>query len=107
MRAIGIDLGTTNSVAAIVDRGRPRALPNRETEVLTPSVVSYFKRRGAETGEFVIGRQAINNAARDPTNTVFSIKRLMGRRSDRQGCPRSDSLHADRDLGKDPQANQR
>jgi molecular chaperone DnaK len=79
MRAIGIDLGTTNSVIAIVERGQPRALTNRENEVLTPSVVSYFKRRGSETGEFVVGRQAINNAARDPANTVFSIKRLMGR----------------------------
>jgi molecular chaperone DnaK len=79
MKAVGIDLGTTNTVSAIVERGRPRALTNRDGEVLTPSVVSYFRRRGADTGEFVVGRQAINNAARDPANTVFSIKRLMGR----------------------------
>jgi len=79
MRAIGIDLGTTNSVAAITDRGRPRALTNRDNEVLTPSVVSYYKMRGKDSGEMVVGRQAINNAVRDPANTVFSIKRLMGR----------------------------
>jgi len=79
MRAIGIDLGTTNSVAAIADRGRPRALTNRDNEVLTPSVVSYYKQRGKDSGEMVVGRQAINNAVRDPANTVFSIKRLMGR----------------------------
>jgi len=79
MRAIGIDLGTTNSVAAVADGGRPRALTNRDNEALTPSVVSYYKQRGKDVGEMVVGRQAINNAARDPANTVFSIKRLMGR----------------------------
>jgi molecular chaperone DnaK len=79
MKAIGIDLGTTNTVAAIVEGGRPKTLINRDNEVLTPSVVSYYKRRGADTGEFVVGRQAINNASRDPANTVFSVKRLMGR----------------------------
>src|SRR5262249_33505317 len=54
-------------------------LANSEHEPLTPSVVSYFKRRSAAAGEFVVGRQAINNAGRDPANTVFSVKRLMGR----------------------------
>jgi molecular chaperone DnaK len=79
MKAVGIDLGTTNSVAAINEGGRPRALTNRENEVLTPSVVSYNKRRGADVGEVIVGRPAAANASRDPANTIFSIKRLMGR----------------------------
>src|SRR4051794_40660842 len=78
MRAIGIDLGTTNSAAAI---GHPekKVLPTRDGETLTPSVVSYVKRRRSQEGELVVGRQAVNNATRDPANTIFSIKRLMGR----------------------------
>jgi molecular chaperone DnaK (HSP70) len=89
MRAIGIDLGTTNSVAAITDRERPRCLTNHDSELLTPSVVSYFKKRGAETGEIVVGDQAVRNAVRDPANTIFSIKRLMGRS---YGEPRVDEV---------------
>src|SRR5690242_20263229 len=77
MSAIGIDLGTTNSVAAIARRSAPRVLPNNEGSSLTPSVVSFLKHKGA--GEIAVGRMAVNNAGRDPANTVFSIKRLMGR----------------------------
>lgn len=77
MRVIGIDLGTTNSVAATAERD-VKVVPNREGEALTPSVVSYLKRRKQETGEFVVGGLAMNNAANDPENTIFSIKRLMG-----------------------------
>ena len=76
MRAIGIDLGTTNSAAAVDGKG---ILPNRDNEQLTPSVVSYIIKRSKGQGEIVIGRQAANNADRDPLNTIFSIKRLMGR----------------------------
>jgi len=78
MKAIGIDLGTTNSAAAI---GQPelKVLPTRAGEPLTPSVVSFVKRRRSQDGEIVAGRQAMNNAVRDPANTIFSIKRLMGR----------------------------
>ncbi len=80
MKAIGIDLGTTNSVAAVTEHGRGRALPNREGQTLTPSVVTYLKlKRGSGEGQIVVGRNAINNAARDPANTIFSVKRLMGR----------------------------
>ena len=78
MRAIGIDLGTTNSAAAIAADGDARILPTGSGEQLTPSVVSYVKRRKAETGQIVAGRQAANNAARAPEDTVHSIKRLMG-----------------------------
>jgi molecular chaperone DnaK len=80
MRAIGIDLGTTNSVAAISNSGQPKVLPNREGTALTPSAVSWIKqRRGTAGGEVVVGRLAVNNAHRDPENTIISIKRLMGR----------------------------
>ena len=78
MRAIGIDLGTTNSVAAI-GGAEVKVLPSSENESLTPSVVGYVRRRKAADGEIVVGRQAQRNAVRDPENTIFSIKRLMGR----------------------------
>jgi molecular chaperone DnaK len=78
MRAIGIDLGTTNSVAAI-GGVEHKVLASQDNEVLTPSVVGYVRRRNAAEGEIVVGRQALNNAVRDPNNTIFSVKRLMGR----------------------------
>ena len=77
MRAIGIDLGTTNSLAAIADK-ETKVLLTRAGEQLTPSVVSFAKRRRAEEGEIVVGRQAVANAVRAPEETIFSIKRLMG-----------------------------
>jgi molecular chaperone HscA len=77
MRAIGIDLGTTNSAAAIAGK-EVKVLPNRDNQVLTPSVVSLVRKRNATQPEVVVGMQAVNNAARDPVNTISSIKRLMG-----------------------------
>jgi molecular chaperone DnaK len=78
MRAIGIDLGTTNSLVAVADNREIKVLPTRAGEHLTPSVVSFVKKRKAEEGEIVVGRQAVANAVRAPEETVFSIKRLMG-----------------------------
>src|SRR5262245_55122970 len=78
MKAIGIDLGTTNSVGAI-GRAENKVLPSLANEGMTPSVVGYVKRKKMAEGEVVVGRQALNNAVRDPENTIFSIKRLMGR----------------------------
>lgn len=81
-KSIGIDLGTTNSAAAI-DEGRIRVLPTRMNEALTPSVVSFRKPRAAgKSGEILVGRAAVNNAQSAPEETVFSIKRLMGRTYD-------------------------
>jgi molecular chaperone DnaK (HSP70) len=74
-KRIGIDLGTTNSVAAFERNGRPEVLQNRAHERFTRSVVSLHP----TTKEVLIGTQAWDNAGRNPTNTIFSVKRLMGR----------------------------
>jgi molecular chaperone DnaK len=79
-KAIGIDLGTTNSVAAlkVLDT---RIIPNAEGEELTPSVVCYQGRSGllGRKRQFVVGRHALEWMQQDPSNTIVSIKRLMGR----------------------------
>lgn len=72
--AVGIDLGTTNSLVATVRNGVPDVLPDENGYVLLPSVVRYMKKGGC-----LIGRTARNNAVFDPRNTIVSIKRLMGR----------------------------
>ena len=79
-KAIGIDLGTTNSVAAI-KRLETDILPNAEGDPLTPSVVSYHIEQGlfGKKKTFVVGKHAVDWMAQDPANTVLSIKRLMGR----------------------------
>jgi molecular chaperone DnaK len=74
-RIVGIDLGTTNSVAAIVVAGVPKVLENREGSRLTPSVVAISK-----SGERLVGVLAKRQAVANPHNTIFSVKRLIGRR---------------------------
>jgi len=74
-KAIGIDLGTTNSVVAIVQGGEPVVIPNQEGARTTPSVVAF-----TDKGERLVGQIAKRQAITNPVNTVFSIKRLMGRR---------------------------
>jgi molecular chaperone DnaK len=76
-KVIGIDLGTTNSVVAMMEGGSPVVIPNQEGSRLTPSVVAFTKEGKILTGQ-VAKRQAITN----PENTIFSIKRSMGRRYD-------------------------
>ncbi len=76
-KIIGIDLGTTNSVAAVMSAGEPVVIPSAEGERLVPSVVAVNKNH-----ERLVGRVARNQAITNPQNTVFSIKRFMGRRSD-------------------------
>ncbi len=85
MKAIGIDLGTTNSVAAYCEPGRRnvRVLSNSAGENLTPSVVSVKRaRRGGEEAEILVGRAALNYGPSAPEDTILSIKRLMGRNYD-------------------------
>jgi molecular chaperone DnaK len=74
---LGIDLGTTNSVMAIIEVGEPTVLENSEGSRLTPSVVAIGK-----TGERLVGQVAKRQAVTNPENTVYSIKRLMGRKFD-------------------------
>jgi molecular chaperone DnaK len=74
-KIIGIDLGTTNSVAAIVTAGVPKVIENREGSRLTPSVVAISK-----SGERLVGVLAKRQAVANPKNTIFSVKRLIGRR---------------------------
>ena len=76
-RIIGIDLGTTNSVVAVMEGGEPVVIPSAEGERLVPSVVAVNK-----NGERLVGRVARNQAVVNPENTIFSIKRFMGRKYD-------------------------
>ena len=76
-KIIGIDLGTTNSVVAVMEGGEPVVITNPEGSRLTPSVVAF-----AKTGERLVGQVAKRQAVTNPENTVFSIKRFMGRRFD-------------------------
>lgn len=74
-KTIGIDLGTTNSVVAVVQAGEPVVIPNQEGSRTTPSVVAV-----TEKGERLVGQIAKRQAITNPENTIFSIKRLMGRK---------------------------
>jgi molecular chaperone DnaK len=76
-KVLGIDLGTTNSVMAVIEAGEPDVLENSEGSRLTPSVVAITK-----NGERLVGQVAKRQAVTNPENTIFSIKRLMGRRFD-------------------------
>src|ERR1051326_4324385 len=74
-KVIGIDLGTTNSVVAVMEGGQPAVVVNQEGARLTPSVVAFNK-----DGERLVGQVAKRQGVTNPENTVFSIKRFMGRR---------------------------
>jgi molecular chaperone DnaK len=76
-RTIGIDLGTTNSVMATIEGGEPTVIPNAEGERITPSVVAV-----TPSGERLVGRFARRQAVTNPENTIFSVKRFMGRKFD-------------------------
>ena len=76
-KVIGIDLGTTNSVVAVMEGGQPAVIVNQEGARLTPSVVAI-----AKDGERLVGQVAKRQAVTNPENTIFSIKRFMGRKFD-------------------------
>ena len=76
-KVLGIDLGTTNSVMAIIEAGEPTVLENSEGSRLTPSIVAITK-----NGERLVGQIAKRQAVTNPENTIYSIKRLMGRKYD-------------------------
>lgn len=74
-KIIGIDLGTTNSVVSVMEGDEPVVIPNQEGQRTTPSVVAY-----AESGEILVGQTAKRQAVTNPENTIYSAKRLIGRR---------------------------
>ena len=76
-KIIGIDLGTTNSVVSIVEAGEPKVIINEEGSRITPSVVAFSK-----DGEILVGNPAKRQAVVNPENTIYSVKRLIGRRFD-------------------------
>ncbi len=76
-KIIGIDLGTTNSCVAIMEGGKPKVIENSEGARTTPSIVAYL-----EDGEVLVGAPAKRQAVTNPTNTLYAVKRLIGRRFD-------------------------
>ena len=74
-KAVGIDLGTTNSVIATVEGGQPTVIPNAEGSRTTPSVVAF-----TEQGERLVGQLARRQAILNPKGTVYSVRRFVGRR---------------------------
>ena len=73
-KIIGIDLGTTNSCVAIMEGGKPKVIENAEGDRTTPSIIAYTK-----DGETLVGQPAKRQAVTNPENTLFAIKRLIGR----------------------------
>src|SRR5512139_2118522 len=74
-KVIGIDLGTTNSCAAVVEVGSPQVVPNREGARTTPSIIGF-----TEDGERLVGQIAKRQAITNPTQTIYAVKRLIGRK---------------------------
>src|ERR1700681_2160661 len=74
-KIIGIDLGTTNSCVAVMENGQPKVIENSEGARTTPSIVAY-----QEDGEMLVGASAKRQAVTNPKNTLFAVKRLIGRR---------------------------
>ncbi|MDX1734153.1 MAG: Hsp70 family protein, partial [Halioglobus sp.] len=74
-KIIGIDLGTTNSCVSVMDGGKPKVIENAEGDRTTPSIVGY-----TEEGEILVGQSAKRQAVTNPQNTVFAVKRLIGRK---------------------------
>ncbi|MBX3247299.1 MAG: molecular chaperone DnaK [Myxococcales bacterium] len=79
-KIIGIDLGTTNSVVAVMEGGDPKVIPNQEGDRTTPSIVAW-----ADQGEVIVGVHAKRQAITNPEGTIFSAKRFIGRRFDESG----------------------
>ena len=76
-KIIGIDLGTTNSCVSIMDGDKPRVIENAEGARTTPSIVAF-----TDDGEVLVGQPAKRQAVTNPKNTLYAIKRLIGRRFD-------------------------
>ena len=94
-KAVGIDLGTTNSVVSVLEAGEPVVIPNAEGGRTTPSVVGF-----AKSGEVLVGEVAKRQAITNPDRTIRSVKRHMGTQLDRRH--RRQGLHGAGDLGPHP-----
>ncbi|MEZ7493042.1 molecular chaperone DnaK [Pseudoalteromonas distincta] len=86
-KIIGIDLGTTNSCVAVLDGGKARVIENAEGDRTTPSIIAY-----TQDGETLVGQSAKRQAVTNPTNTLFAIKRLIGRRFEDEEVQRDISI---------------
>src|SRR6476661_3451164 len=86
-RLIGIDLGTTNSCVAIMENGQPKVIENAEGARTTPSIIAY-----QEDGEILVGAPAKRQAVTNPKNTLFAVKRLIGRKFDEKEVQKDISL---------------
>src|SRR2546428_817738 len=93
-KIIGIDLGTTNSVVAIMEGSECKVIPNADGNRLTPSVVAY-----TDKSETLVGEPARRQAVTNPTRTVYSIKRFMGRRHNEGMAKKKDEKIVVFDLG--------
>ncbi|MEO1203110.1 MAG: Hsp70 family protein, partial [Pseudomonadota bacterium] len=76
-RVIGIDLGTTNSCVAVIDGDKPKVIENSEGDRTTPSIVAFTK-----DNDVLVGQSAKRQSVTNPNNTLFAVKRLIGRRYD-------------------------
>src|SRR5690554_7760446 len=86
-KIIGIDLGTTNSCVAVLDGGKPKIIENAEGTRTTPSIVAYMP-----DGEILVGAPAKRQAVTNPTNTLFAVKRLIGRKFDEKAVQKDIEL---------------
>jgi molecular chaperone DnaK len=86
-KIIGIDLGTTNSCVAVMEGGQPKVIENSEGARTTPSIVAY-----QEDGEILVGAPAKRQAVTNPKNTLYAVKRLIGRRFDEKEVQKDISL---------------
>src|SRR6202795_5416454 len=86
-KIIGIDLGTTNSCVAIMENGQPKVIENSEGARTTPSIVAY-----QEDGEILVGASAKRQAVTNPKNTLYAVKRLIGRKFEEKEVQKDISL---------------
>src|SRR5438034_6251261 len=87
-KIIGIDLGTTNSCVAIMEGGKPKVIENSEGARTTPSIVAYM-----EDGEILVGAPAKRQAVTNPKNTLYAIKRLIGRKFEEKEVQKRSEEH--------------
>jgi len=86
-KIIGIDLGTTNSCVAVMEGDKPKVIENAEGDRTTPSIVAF-----TDEGEVLVGQPAKRQAVTNPHNTIFAVKRLIGRKYDEEAVQKDIEL---------------